>query len=121
MNKTTQDVINEWVKRGYITQQQATENADKYNSYIEQSKDSILAYCNIPLKANMPDGLFFVWVEMSYSASKGVTLIEGGGAIKSISEGDTTITYDVGTSVVKDNSTVVVDYKSILNRYRRLP
>lgn len=120
MPKLPQDVTIEWVKRGYITQTQATENVNKYTSHIEQAKDSILAYCNIPLKASMPDGLFFAWVEISYATSKGATMIQGSGAIKSISEGDTTVTYDVGTTVVKGDA-VSIDYTAILNRYRRLP
>lgn len=118
--KTPQEVIAEWVKRGYITETEATASTKKYTSFIEQAKDSILAYCNIPLKASMPDGLFYAWVEISYATSKGATMIEGSGAIKSVSEGDTTVTFDVGTAVVKSN-TVSADYTTILNRFRRLP
>ncbi len=87
--KLPQDVIAEWVKRGHITQEQATENVN-------------------------------AWVEISYATSKGATMIQGSGAIKSISEGDTTVTYDVGTTVVKGD-TVSIDYTAILNRFRRLP
>lgn len=120
MNKTSYDVLAEWVKRGYVTQADSVEYADKYISFIEQAKDGILAYCNIPQKANMPDGLFYAWVEIAYSTSGGTASIEGSGAVKSISEGDTTVQFDVGTTVVKSDKTAV-DYTAILNRYRRLP
>ena len=119
MHKFPLDIIAEWIKRGYITDAQAIENEQQYISFIEQAKDSILAYCNIPLKANMPDGLFFAWVEVAWATSKGTISIEGSGAIKSISEGDTSVTFDVGTKIETTN--VSVDYTAILNRFRRLP
>lgn len=118
--KAAQDVLNEWALRGYITAEQATSCTEKYTSYINQAKDSILSYCNIPLAAQMPDDLFYVWVEIGWATANGATMVQGSGAIKSISEGDTSITYDVGTTVVK-GSTVTADYTTILNRFRRLP
>lgn len=116
--KTAQDVLDEWVLRGYITAEQAADL--KYTSYINQAKDSILSYCNIPLAAQMPDGLFYAWVEIGWATANGATMVQGSGAIKSVSEGDTKIDYDVGTTVVK-GSTVTADYTTILNRFRRLP
>ncbi|WP_312645366.1 hypothetical protein [Hydrogenoanaerobacterium sp.] len=117
MPKTPTDVLNEWALRGYITAEQSTE--PKYLSYINQAKDSILSYCNIPLKAQMPDGLFYPWVEIAWSTAQGMTAIQGTGAVKSVSEGDTTITYDAGATVVKNDA--MLDYTSVLDRYRRLP
>ena len=117
MSKLPNDVLKEWVLRGYITAEQA-KSPDKYISYINQAKESILGYCNIPLNAQMPDGLFYPWVEIAWSTAQGMTSVEGTGAIKSISEGDTTITYDVGTTVIQNKT--ILDYTAILNRYRRI-
>ena len=116
MAKTSTDVINEWVLRGYITAEQSTN--PKYLSFISQAKDAILSYCNIPLKADMPDGLFYPWVEIAHSTAQGFSAIQGSGEIKSVSEGDTTITYDVGVTTVTNNA--MVDYMSTLNTFRRI-
>ncbi len=116
MSKTAQDIFAEMQKRYGIAE---TEQS-RYESYIEQAKQEIFAYCNIPEKADMPDGLFYPWVELSYTAAKQAQTIQGTGAIKSISEGDTTVTYDVGTTVVKSDA-ALLSYASILNRYRRMP
>ena len=118
--KTANDVIQEWIKRGYVTSEQAQSNKDMYESYITQAKDSILSFCNIPLAANMPDGLFYPWVEIGYSFSQGGNMTSGGMAVKSISEGDTSITYGSAESGSVEGSSAV-DYTSILNRFRRLP
>lgn len=117
MAKTNHDVLNEWVLRGYIPAEQSTDK--KYESYISQAKDAILSYCNIPLSAQMPDGLFAPWVEIAWKTAQGTTTVQGTGAVKSVSEGDTTVTYDVGTKVVKQE--VMLNYTSILDRFRRLP
>lgn len=115
MAKTADDVLAEWVLRGYITDT----DEPRYQSYIAQAKDAVLAYCNIPLRAPIPDGLFYPWVEIAWGMSNGTVTVEGSGEIKSISEGDTSITFDVGTSVTK--TTTTVSYNAILNRYRRMP
>ena len=116
MYKLPCDIISEWLKRGYITDTESIENEQQYISFIEQAKDSILDYCNIPLKANMPDGLFFAWVETAWLTSNSTISNEGSGAIKSISEGDTSISFDVS-----QKSKVYADYTTILNRFRRFP
>ncbi len=119
MAKTPSDVLNEWVLRGYITAEQLADS--KYLSYINQAKDSILSYCNLPLNIqNFPDGLFYPWVEIAWATANGATFIEGSGAVKSVTEGDTTIAFDVGTTAVSGTK-AAVDYSSILNRYRRMP
>ncbi len=121
MAKTPADVLNEWVLRGYITAEQSTTDAAKYTSYINQAKGSILSYCNLPLNIqNFPDGLFYPWVEIAWATANGATFIEGSGAVKSVTEGDTTIAFDVGTTAVSGTK-ASVDYSSILNRYRRMP
>lgn len=118
--KTAQDVLKEWKVRGYIPTGLSDEEEERYLSYIYQAKDAMLSYCNIPLAAEMPDGLFYPWVEISYSSSKGANLLQGSGAVKSVTEGDTTITFDVG-AVQPGENTVFVDYSAILNRFRRMP
>ncbi len=116
MPKTAQDVFTEMQKRYGVAE---TEQS-RYESYIEQAKQEIFTYCNIPEKAAMPDGLYYPWVELSHAASRQAQTIQGTGAIKSISEGDTTVTYDVGTTVVKSDAGLL-SYATILNRFRRMP
>ncbi|SDN15089.1 hypothetical protein [Acetanaerobacterium elongatum] len=116
MPKTEQDVFAE-ISRRYGVEMMAQE---RYLSYICQVKEEILSYCNIPQGATMPDGLFYPWVELSYAAARQTQTVQGTGAVKSITEGDTTITYDVGTTVIK-NSSGLLSYANILNRYRRMP
>lgn len=113
------DVLHEWVKRGYITTDQAETDRDKYLSYIDQTKYEILSYCNIPILAQIPEGLFYVWVGMAWEGSQGLTAISGSGAVKSVTEGDTTVQFDVGTTVT--GTAQHADYYAMLNRYRRLP
>lgn len=120
MAKTPNQVLEEWVLRGYVPADAPDADRGRYLSFIQQAKESILSYCNIPLAAPMPDGLFYPWVEIGWATANGATLVQGSGAVKSMTEGDTTITYDVGTTVVKGN-TVTVDYSTILGRFRRLP
>lgn len=116
MAKTSNDILQEWVLRGYITAEQSAN--PKWLSYISQAKDTMLSYCNIPIKADMPDGLYYAWVDIAWGIAQGTLTIEGSGEIKSVSEGDTTITYDVGTKVVKND--VSLNYMTTLNRYRRI-
>lgn len=120
MPKTPTEVMNEWALRGYISAEPSEKDSAKYLSYINQAKDIILSYCNIPLVASMPDGLFYPWVEISWATVNGATLVQGSGAIKAVTEGDTKVEFDVGTTVVKGTATAV-DYTAALRRYRRMP
>lgn len=118
MSKTANDVLNEWVLRGYITAEQSSNQ--KYTSYINQARQSIVDYCRFPpTMAALPNGLFYAWVEIGWATANGATTIQGTGAIKSVSEGDTTVQFDVGTTVVS-GKTVTVDYSATLNRFRNL-
>lgn len=120
MPRTPADVIKEWELRGYISAEPSNNDSAKYLSYINQAKDVILSYCNIPLTASMPDGLFYPWVEISWATVNGATLVHGSGAIKAVTEGDTKVEFDVGTTVVKGAATAV-DYTAVLRRFRRMP
>jgi len=86
-------------------------------SYITQANLAIKAYCNIPEKAPMPDGLFFTWVDVATELCSAATRTSKG-VISAIKEGDTTIEYQS----VPDHmiSSVLDAYRSTLNRYRRL-
>lgn len=118
MAKTEMDVLEEWKKRGYLPNETAEEG--KCLSYIKQAKDSILSYCNLPLNIKgFPDGLFYPWVELSYSAYTGAA--DGSsGTVKSVTEGDTTVSFSDG-SVSAGSIKGMADISAILNRYRRLP
>nr|DAJ95976.1 MAG TPA: head to tail adaptor [Caudoviricetes sp.] len=115
MAKTVDDVLDEWITRGYITDKTEPNNT----SYILQAKDTILAYCNIPLAADMPDGLFYVWVELAYATLNSAVATQGTGIVKSIAEGDTTVQFETGAE--QADTKPPTDYRSILNRYRRMP
>lgn len=118
MAKTETNVLEEWKRRGYIPNDTAAEDEQKYLSYIFQAKDSILSYCNLPLNIKeFPDGLFYPWVDISYSSYTGAA--EGGsGTVKSVTEGDTTVSFsDASAGSIKG----MADISAILNRYRRLP
>lgn len=115
--KAANDVLNEWVLRGYITAEQAASPA-KYLSYINQAKDSICGYCNLPLTMpGLPDGLFYPWVEISYSIMQGGVFQQSSGTVKSVSEGDTSVTFNTD---VNRATAPIVDYSAALDRYRQL-
>lgn len=118
MAKVETDVLAEWVTRGYVTQEEADKNEEKYFSYIRQAKNAILDYCRIPLKAAVPDGLFYPWVDIGYSYSNGLMLSSESGKIKSVSDGDTTVTF--GSDGTAGSQSAIFDYSAQLNRYRRL-
>ena len=118
MSKTASDVLAEWVSRGYITSAQSTTDAAKYTSYINQGKTSILDYCNLPQNiVDFPDGLFYPWVEISYSIMQGGVFQQSSGAVKSVSEGDTSVVFNTD---VNKATMPTVDYSATLNRFRRL-
>lgn len=115
---TETDVLAEWKKRGYVPDDAAEDG--KYLSYILQAKDSILSYCNLPLNIReFPDGLFYPWVDISYSTYTGAAEA-GSGAVKSVTEGDTTVTFSDGATSGSSEK-AAADYRSILDRFRRLP
>jgi hypothetical protein len=116
MSKTASDVLTEWGVRGYYTGTPSTADSAKYLSYIDQAKESICAFCNIPQQViSLFDGLFYPWVEISYLTMTGNMFEQATGKVSSISEGDTSVSYsNSGTDIVS------VDYSRILNRYRCL-
>lgn len=124
MPKTANDVLDLWVLRGYITAEQATEQQDKYLSYIEQAKTDILTYCNLPLNIkNFPDGLFYAWVEIAWGLQQGGEFDSATGnlVIKSVKEGDTSIEYGSSSGVGSlTSATATANYSAALNRFRRL-
>lgn len=118
MAKTANDVLKEWVLRGYITAPPSAPDAGKYKSFIEQAKQSMLAYCKLPLNAEeLPDSLFYPWVEISYAIMNGGIFEQSSGTVKSIKEGDETVTYNN-----EKNKAIapLIDYSDILNRHRCL-
>lgn len=115
MAKAASNVLSEWELRGYVT---AEESPEKHLSYINQAKDAICAYCNLPMSISaLPDGLFYPWVEISYSIMQGGVFQQSSGTVKSVSEGDTSVTFntDVNRAIAP-----IVDYSAALNRFRQL-
>ena len=121
MPKTKLDVLKEWVSRGYLTHSESMAEKEKHLSFIDQAKEAILNYCNIPVKADMPDGLFYAWVEIGWTAESSSSSGQAVGTVKAITEGDTTVTFDAGS--VTSNLTIngaIEKYRSTLVRYRQL-
>lgn len=120
MAKNNLDVLAEWVRRGYLTHTESMARKEKHLSYIDQAKESILNYCNIPVRANMPDGLFYAWVEIGWAAETAETGQSGTDAVKAITEGDTTVTFATGDVATASLSGAMQAHKAVLNQYRRL-
>ena len=118
MGKTAGDVLTEWGVRGYCSAALSDSDKAKYQSYIQQARQSILSYCNLPLAvSSLPDGLFYPWVEIAYAIMKGGVFEQSQGIVTSIKEDDTSINF----STSKNTATVpLVDYSNILNRFRCL-
>lgn len=77
---------------------------------IERARVLVLGYCNIPLNAEMPDGLLEAWCMAAEQ------LFEGDmGGIASISEGDVSISFK------KEGSDAGgLGWKAAANRFRRM-
>lgn len=127
--KTENDILNEWAERGYLPDDLISEETNRCLSFIRQAKAGILAYCNIPECADVPDGLFYTWVELSRDIA--IASENGGragsGTVKRVSEGNTTIEFDVGNRAsdssgqAEDISALVLGHSAALSRYRRMP
>lgn len=115
MSKTASDILAEWVLRGYAA---AEESSEKHLSYINQAKDAICGYCKLPMSiVALPDGLFYPWVEISYAIFKGGVFQQSSGTVKSVSEGDTSVTFNTDTNKA---IAPIVDYSAALNCFRQL-
>lgn len=124
MPKTAIDVLNLWVFRGYVAEEQAAEQQGKYLSYIEQAKADILTYCRIPLNIkSFPEGLFYTWAEIAWGLQQGGEF-NGSTAdltIKSIKEGDVSVEFGSAGGVAPlTSATSTTSYATALNRFRRL-
>ena len=79
---------------------------------IERARVTLLCYCNIPLSADVPPGLFNAWC---IAAEQQFTGAENG--VSSISEGDVSITFgSPARSYLGQNET---DWKIIAMRFRQ--
>ena len=80
---------------------------------IERARVTLLCYCNIPLTAQMPQGLFEAWCIAAEEQLSGVS-----GGIASISEGDVSISF--GKNGASDKGQGQYDWKTTANRFRQL-
>lgn len=117
MAKTVNDVLTEWTARGYIAANPSTTDTAKYTSFINQGLQSICSYCKLPDMTGLPDGLFYPWVEISWSILKGGVFQQSSGTVKSVSEGDTSVTFNTDTNKA---TAPIIDYSTALNAFRRL-
>ena len=83
---------------------------NKLTADIERARVMLLCYCNIPLNAEMPQGLFEAWCMAAEQLSDGVS-----GDIASISEGDVSIAFKKQGCEADG-----LDWKCIADRFRRM-
>ena len=77
---------------------------------IERARAALLCYCNIPLSADVPPGLFNAWCIAAEE------MVCGSGAA-SVSEGDVSITF--GNPARNYIGSGETEWKMIANRFRR--
>nr|WP_319488480.1 hypothetical protein [uncultured Caproiciproducens sp.] len=112
------DVLKVWTDRGYVPADPSATDTAKYTSYINQAKDSICGYCRLPLAMTaLPDGLLYPWAEIAYSIMKGGVFQQSSGSVKSVSEGDTSVTFNTD---INKATAPTVDYSAALNAFRCL-
>lgn len=118
MPKTADDVLTVWEQRGYCDALVSEGDKAKYQSFIDQARQSILTYCRLPeAMTALPDGLLYPWAEIGYAIMTGGVFEQANGTVKSIREGDTETVYNTD---VNHATAPTVDYSAILNRYRNL-
>jgi hypothetical protein len=115
--RNSADVLNVWKDRGWLKNEHDFTAAQ---SYIDQAKDCILSACNIPVRAMVPDGLFYAWAELSHNMYANTESGGAIGAVKSVADGDTTVTYasDTASSGLE---AILPGIQSLIARYRRMP
>lgn len=116
MSKTSDDVLSIWGARGYYTGELSDPDRAKYESFIDQARQSICAYCGFPLTVvAFPDGLLYPWAEISYAIMTGGVFEQSNGTVTKIKEGDSETDYSAGINIAK---APIIDYSRILNRFR---
>lgn len=120
--KNESDVLDIWERRGYITQKDRYENMETHLTYIFQAKYEILAYCNIPLAASMPDGLLYAWADIARDIRNQEELYKQPYTVKSVSEGGDSITFAASSENGQSSGkSILSNYAYVLNQYRRMP
>lgn len=76
--------------------------------FIEEARIRLLGYCNIPIKAKMPEGLYEVWNAIAIRLLTDGELRE----VASVSEGDITVKFS--------DRDELFGLKAAADRYRRL-
>lgn len=84
---------------------------------LDDAESIILNHCNL---SSIPDGLKTTWLKMAIDLYRNESLgsEESSKYVSSISEGDSSISFKTNYSEFKDS--LLKDYISQLNRYRRL-
>lgn len=106
-----------------LKQDDSNDNDEIYLFAIESAKQEVLSYCHIDY---IPVGLYMTVVLMANDALEQLKLkldAEGDAGVTQIKEGDFSITKDSKVAVLAQLSQMkgfVTNYKSTLNRYRKL-
>ncbi|MFV0497955.1 MAG: hypothetical protein ACK5L0_07310 [Candidatus Fimivivens sp.] len=82
-------------------------------SAAEQARLQLAAYCNLPEAAPLPDGMFYGWLTLT-GALLSLQTDTSTQRVRSVSEGDRTVTFSSG------DERLPADCKAAVDRYRRL-
>ena len=77
---------------------------------VESARVMLLCYCNIPLNAEMPKGLYQAWIIAAEQSAAGNI-----GDVASISEGDVSVSFKKSGA---DGDTL--GWKTVADRFRRM-
>lgn len=90
-------------------------------SYIDEAKMIMLEYCTLPQNIQeIPDALKYPWVEIATTLINNSTAASSG-AVKSVSEGDTSVQYSTDKSAqAKLFDTLSINNIRVMNSFRRL-
>ncbi|WP_283123813.1 hypothetical protein [Angelakisella massiliensis] len=87
------EILENWKTLGWWDEEQTPEEQAAL-LVISWTADRMLAWCNIPLGAQVPQGMKGIWTELSYAQWQ--WLLEGGDAVGnavSITQGDTAVRF----------------------------
>ena len=93
MREQAAEILENWKTLGWWGEEQIPEEQAAL-LVISWTADRMLAWCNIPLGAQVPQGMKGIWTELSYAQWQ--WLLEGGdgvGNAVSITEGDTAVRF----------------------------
>lgn len=90
---------------------------DQIETAALRAEYAIRAYCHIPDTEEIQKEALFVWADMAVAGVR-MASESGSGAVQSVSEGDTTVTYARSSS--SSAFDISADFATALQSFRRL-